>query len=235
MTTFGRWLPASTQTSVLGNNTLLRKAALGIAGLAVAAGAIAGPATPAHAAPPQPDKPAAATQQQPAGKATAGKNLRVAYQQQPNAYYCGPAATRIALSAHGAAPSQDQVAQKLGTTEAGTDSVNDVTRVLNQNLRTRAYHTTEIPNQAANPNQVQRLKTDLTKAIDANRVVVANVIGTATDTNGNQHSYPGGHYLTVVGYTAHGDQVKIADPWDGSYTVTTTNLANWAATRGYTA
>jgi hypothetical protein len=239
MTTFGRWLPASTQTSVLGNNTLLRKAALGIAGLAVATGAIAGPATTAQAAPPQPGKPAAAVQQ--ADKPTGAKNntLRFSYQEQPNVYYCGPAATRIALSAHGTAPSQQQVAKKLGTTEAGTDSVNDVTRVLNQTLGKSVYKTTEIPNQSATTSQVQRLKTDLKTAIDQHRVPVINVIGDATATDGGNHSFPTGHYLTVVGYAANGDQVKIADPWqpvgDGTYTMTTTNLANWAATRGYTA
>jgi Peptidase_C39 like family len=239
MTTFGRWLPAITHTSVLGNNALVRKGALGLAGLAVVAGAIAGPATTAHAAPPQPDKPAAAVQQADQSNAVKNKNLRFSYQEQPNVYYCGPAATRIALSAHGNAPSQQQVAKKLGTTQAGTDSVNDVTRVLNQALGKRAYTTTEIPTPSAKTAQVQRLKTDLTNAIDHQRIPVVNVIGTATDTDGGNHSFPTGHYLTVVGYTANGNQVKIADPWqpvgDGTYTMTTTNLANWAATRGYTA
>jgi hypothetical protein len=237
MTIFGRWLPAITGTSLVNKSALVRKGALGIAGLAVAGSSLAGPATTAHAAPPQPTKPVPAVQQ--ADKPTGVKNLRFSYQEQPNVYYCGPAATRIALTAHGTAPSQQQVANKLGTTQAGTDSVNDVTRVLNQTYGKNTYKTTEIPGESANPKQVQRLKTNLTNAINHQRVPVINVIGTATDTNGGNHSFPTGHYLTVVGYAANGDQVKIADPWqpvgDGTYTMTTSKLANWAATRGYTA
>lgn len=237
MTIFSRWLPAITRASFVDKSALVRKGALGIAGLAVAGGTIAGPATAAHAGPPQPVKPAAAVQQ--AEKPNAVKGLDFSYQEQPNVYYCGPAATRIALSAHGNAPSQHEVAKKLGTTEAGTNSVNDVTRVLNQTYGKHVYKTTEIPNESASAKQVQRLKADLKNAIDHKRVPVVNVIGSATDAGGGEHSFPTGHYLTVVGYAANGDKVKIADPWqpvgDGTYWMTTRALGNWAAARGYAA
>jgi hypothetical protein len=43
----------------------------------------------------------------------------------------------------------------------------------------------------------------------------------------------------VVGYADDGQTVKIADPWrpvgDGTYSMSTTDLANWAASRGYSA
>ncbi|MDG4827909.1 C39 family peptidase [Solwaraspora sp. WMMD1047] len=102
-----------------------RRAVLGVAGLAFAGGIVAAPVA-AQAAPERPPVVASA-QQRDAGV----KEVRYEYRKQENYYYCGPAATRIALTAAGAAPSQDEVAKLLGTTEAGTNSAEDVTRVLN--------------------------------------------------------------------------------------------------------
>ncbi|MGI5214492.1 C39 family peptidase [Plantactinospora sp. CA-290183] len=137
----------------------------------------------------------------------------------------------------GHTPSQDEVAKQLGTTEAGTNSAEDTTRVLNT-AGGKDYHTVAIPDPAAKPEQVDRLQTDLVHAIDTNRPVVANIKGTATDVDGGTHSYEGGHYLTVVGYDDHGHKVKIADPADpnnNEYWMTSTTLANWIAERGYSA
>ncbi|WP_285792315.1 C39 family peptidase, partial [Micromonospora sp. NBRC 101691] len=70
------------------------------------------------------------------------------------------------------------------------------------------------------------------------RAVVANIAGTATDTNGTTHSFEGGHYISVVGYRDNADTVKIADsanPNQASYWITTDALADWIATRGYSA
>src|SRR5678816_2403445 len=89
---------------------------LGIAGVG-AAGAIAfGPATAAHAGPNLPADVAAPA-------AAAQSDLDVNGALQPNGYYCGPAATRIALSAHGTPPGFDELAQQMGTTKAGTQSI----------------------------------------------------------------------------------------------------------------
>ncbi|MFG3686650.1 phytochelatin synthase, partial [Micromonospora sp. NPDC047740] len=74
-------------------NTILRKTLLTTAGIAATAGGIAGPAIAAHAAPA--DKPA--TQASKNGE----RELNVRYEAQPNFYYCGPAATRNALSVQG--------------------------------------------------------------------------------------------------------------------------------------
>nr|WP_233604773.1 C39 family peptidase [Micromonospora sp. HM5-17] len=214
-----RWLTAITPPTT-------RRAALATAGLAVIGASVAGPAialgsdpeTAAVAAPP-------------------ARELAVDYQAQPNFYYCGPAATRIALSARGPAPSQDEIAARLGTTVHGTDSAEDTTRVLNAVGGTRFYRTTAIPGDTATPEETDRLRRDVTRAVATDHPVVVNVIGTATDTDGTPHAYDGGHYLTVVGYRDHGRTVKIADPanvnGDSSYWMSTSNLANWAATRGY--
>jgi Peptidase_C39 like family len=260
---------------------ILRKTALGIAGLTLGAGAAAGPlatlATPAHAAPATPatpvvlvptDKPAdsgnhdsgtndkagtndkkagtddqAGTNQKKAGtndkagtnQKKAGKELGVKYQPQPNFYYCGPAATRNALTADGTDVNMDDLARQMGTTEAGTNSAHDITAALNK-VTGKGYTTTEISGQRASDEQKNKLRADLTDALNNNRAVVANIAGTATDTDGAAHSYQGGHYIAVHGYRDGGQQVKIADsanPDTASYWITTDALADWIATRGY--
>ena len=159
------------------------------------------------------------------------------FQLQTTFYYCGPAATRIAATARGLQPSQDDAAGQLGTTVNGTNSAFDVARVLNAMTGTNFYHATSIPGQEATPQQMDQLQADVAHAVSNGYAVVANIIGTAWDTDGNPHAYDGGHYLTVVGYKDEGRLVKIADPanlaGDGSYWMTTINLANWSATRGY--
>jgi hypothetical protein len=155
---------------------------------------------------------------------------------QPNFYYCGPAATRIALSTHGKAMSFDQLASLLGTTQAGTSSAFDVTRVLNGLLGANRYHTSEIPGQKATPQQMDKLQADIVAAVSQGDPVVANVAGTVTDTDGDVHSYEGGHYLSVIGYADHGRMTAIGDPADPgkpTYKLSTIDLANWIASRGY--
>jgi hypothetical protein len=251
------WLPAITRTPA-------RKTALAAAGFAAVCGSIAGPAALAQggtdarvslpAARPAPATAAAhamttaartpaartpaapATESAPPAGAPAAKQLNYDYQQQVNFYYCGPAATRIAASAEGHSPSQDEVARQLGTTINGTNSAEDTTRVLNRIDGKNTYHTTAMPHR---PSAVQtnRLQSDVVRAIDDGRPVVANIAGTATDTLGGVHSYDGGHYLTVVGYGDNGSTVLIADPADpiadGSYWMHTTDVANWMTHHGY--
>ncbi len=83
------------------------------------------------------------------------------------------------------------------------------------------------------------MRVNVVHAITNGHAVVVNVIGTATDLTGADKDYSGGHYLTVVGYGENGTTVKIGDSADpngsGSYWMSTVNLANWAASRGYAA
>ncbi|MEO3744475.1 C39 family peptidase [Plantactinospora sp. B5E13] len=171
--------------------------------------------------------------------APAAKTLDYNFQAQTTYYYCGPAATRIALTARDLSPSQDTVASRLGTTTSGTNSAEDTTRVLNSVIGTDFYRTTAISGQSATPAQMDQLQADVVHAVSNGYAVVANIAGSAVDTAGMGHSYPGGHYLTVVGYRDNGRTVKIADPAipgsDSTYWMTTINLANWIATRGYSA
>jgi Peptidase_C39 like family len=167
---------------------------------------------------------------------TASKELRVKYQSQPNYYWCGPAAARNALTATGHNITMANLAHQMGTTEAGTNSANDITAALNKVTGGDRYHTTELAKPTVSAKQADTLKRDIVTTIDDNRAVVANVAGTATDTGGMTHSYEGGHYIAVHGYRDHGKQVKIADsanPNTAHYWIDTTDLANWMATRGY--
>jgi hypothetical protein len=161
------------------------------------------------------------------------------FEAQINGYYCGPAAVRIALSARSVSPTQDDLAAQLGTTVNGTNSAEDTTRVLNDRANTSFYRTTMIADAVPTAAETAALKAAVVRAISKGYPVVANIVGTATDTDGVMHSYGGGHYLTVVGYRANGATVQIADPAlfgdAGSYSMTIADLADWVAQRGYSA
>ncbi|MEU0152688.1 C39 family peptidase [Micromonospora fulviviridis] len=211
-------------------NSILRKSMLSVAGLCMSGGVVAGPAVAAHAAP----APAGPKALPAVAKGKGERSAGYEYEAQPNFFYCGPASTRIALSAEGKEVSQDELAAKLGTTENGTDSAIDITRVLNEYTGGK-YKTTEIRDDVATKEQVERLRADVKAAVDQGRPVVANILGGALDIDGVEHSYPG-HYLTVVEYKDDGNTVLIADPAspnEPTYWMDVTELANWIAGRGY--
>ena len=164
------------------------------------------------------------------------KELRVKYQAQPNYYWCGPAATRNALTATGHNITMASLARTMGTTEAGTNSAHDITAALNKVTGGHKYHTTELAKSTVTAKQANTLQRDIVTTVNDHRAVVANVAGTATDTKGTSHSYEGGHYIAVHGYRDNGRQVEIADSADpkvARYWIDTIDLANWIATRGY--
>ncbi|GAB3862958.1 hypothetical protein GCM10029963_70420 [Micromonospora andamanensis] len=212
--------------------TILRKTALTIAAAAATAGGIAGPAIAAQAAPATKPVVQVQTERKPGGE----RQLDVRYQAQDTFYYCGPAAARNALSVQGKNIDQHDMAKRMGTTEAGTNSINDITPILNKETGKDVYKSVEIAGAKADDKQTDKLREDVIRTVDAGRAVVANIAGTATDTDGTAHSFEGGHYVSVVGYRDGGEQVKIADsadPNQASYWLSTKDLANWIATRGY--
>ncbi|PWU44313.1 hypothetical protein DLE60_08555 [Micromonospora globispora] len=195
--------------------------------------ASASPSAKATSAKPDPDLTKKAAPKPPSSKV-----LDYTYEAQTAYWNCGPAAVRNALSATGIETTQDAMVAPLNATENGTNSAEDTTRGLNQMVKGSPYRTHEIPGQAATPAQMDQLQADVVKAITDGRGVVANVAGDATDTDGGWHSFPGGHYIAVVGYKDDGRTVRIADSANPSlpaYWMTTIDLANWMATRGYSA
>ncbi|PZG17627.1 phytochelatin synthase [Micromonospora craterilacus] len=214
---------------------LIRKAALTAAGAVFAGGMIAGP-TSALAAPQSTANPLGAVSERGHGKGE--RQLNVRYEAQPNFYYCGPAAVRNALTTMDKNVSQDDLAKEMGTTENGTDSAFQTTKALNEKAGKEVYRTVEVPGRSADDGQTDRLRADIVRAVDDGRSVVANVIGTATDIDGVSHSFEGGHYISVTGYRNDGDQAKVADsanPAQAEYWISTGALADWVASRGYSA
>jgi hypothetical protein len=207
----------------------------------------ASPAAPASTAPAAPAAPAApVTKAPPAAPKTAkavkvaapaAKELKFDFESQINGYYCGPAATRIAASARISPPDQDTIANAMGTGVNGTNSAADTTRELNNLEGTSFYHTTFIPGSDATSGEIDQLQANVVHAIGNGYGIVANIVGSAQDTAGNYHEYDGGHYISIIGYTDNGRDVRIADPAvsedQGLYTMTTIDLANWMGTRGY--
>ncbi|WP_319458433.1 C39 family peptidase [Micromonospora sp. RTP1Z1] len=190
------------------------------------------PSAKATSAKPDPDLTRKAAPKPPSTKV-----LDYTYEAQTAYWNCGPAAVRNALSASGVETTQDAMVAPLGATENGTNSAEDTTRGLNQMVKGNPYRTHMIPG-AATPAQMDELQADVVKAITDGRGVVANIAGDATDTDGGWHSFPGGHYIAVVGYKNDGRTVRIADSANPSlpgYWVSTIDLANWMATRGYSA
>jgi hypothetical protein len=216
----------------------------GVAADSVATAGLLGGAAPAAEAPtaavPAAQAPAAeAATEVPAAVPAAAKLPSYVGALQPNGWYCAPAATRIALSAHAILPPFDDIAAALGTTRNGTASIFEVTRVLNMIYGADRYQSVELAERRATPEQVQKLQADVVRTINEGDAVVANIIGTVYDTAGERHAYNGGHYLTITGYGDSGATVTVTDPADrvgsNEYQVPVGAMADWIAARGYTA
>ncbi|GHJ47362.1 hypothetical protein Cs7R123_47040 [Catellatospora sp. TT07R-123] len=173
-----------------------------------------------------------------ADAATAKTLTTYSFQAQQTGYWCGPAATRLALTQRGYAPSQSSLASTLPTDVNGTDSITQVMRVLNSYANVNNWYEHKVVNNNSAAEQ-NLLKYDIVFDVDRNYALVLNVRGGRTDTAGTYHNYPGGHYLTVVGYTSSGAYAVIEDVALGSghrYTMSLANLSWWVwSTSGYTA
>jgi hypothetical protein len=162
---------------------------------------------------------------------------------QETGYWCGPGSTRMAISTHMTTPpSQTELADFMGTTKEGTVRADEV-RALNNYLAPSVAYVS-VPMDSV-PTQDQR---DLLKATVVSRIsngwpVVANVLS-----GWRPPGYPSGtigHFVAVVGYDQHGDQVMIADPagagspgprWNDvpkTYWISMQNLGTWIGGRGY--
>jgi hypothetical protein len=169
--------------------------------------------------------------------ANADHTLQVDYQVQETGYWCGPAATRIALSARGVYRSQSQLAGELGTTQNGTDWIGQVTGVLGGYVGW--YETKEMPNDP--PTQAQRdlLWRDIVLDIDNGYAIVANIVAPANNHPPGYPNYTIYHYFTVIGYNDVDKTVLIADPASFSgnqiYWLTFNQLATLIPPKGYSA
>ncbi|MFC0546182.1 C39 family peptidase [Kutzneria chonburiensis] len=175
-----------------------------------------------------------------------GKVLNVVWQRESYNYWCGPAATRIALSARmgSGLPSQATLAGQLGTTTAGTDNVGLVTGVLNRDLHTSWYETKWMRNDPPTGAQVNLLWSDITYDVDHGYALVVNIDAPASNHPPGYPNYEILHYFTVAGYEPGTDNVYIVDPASGlpgfgavpqHYWLSLGKLASLVPPKGYSA
>lgn len=140
------------------------------------------------------------------------KVLDVHYEAQPNGYWCGPTATRIALSARMNPPSLQTLANQLHTTVNGTDTIDYVKNGLNANLGGAPYESKLLPNDPPTQDQKNRFWDDIVQSIDANYPIVANIVAPPSN---HPPGYPNTtifHYFTIIGYNPDTGEAYIADP-----------------------
>ncbi len=154
--------------------------------------------------------------------------VEIPYFKQKNSYYCGPATTKQSLHyINGVSPSQDVIANSLGTTTAGTDGANIVTYMnANQNY---IYYMAITP--SAEAGMANMIYHGLT------------VYGTAPILRLKMTTAQGwpygsaGHFMNVSGqYTVNGAvQYEVTDPYiqyvnqsetDGKYRISSVAVYN---------
>ena len=104
----------------------------------------------------------------------ATKELPVNYAAQLTGYWCGPAATRIAMSAKtGDLPSQAELAKELRTTENGTDHVGQVADGLNKLLAPTGAHyvAKDLSERQQSPEMSNELWNDTVRNIDEGKAM----------------------------------------------------------------
>lgn len=165
------------------------------------------------------------------------KILNTQYQIQETGYWCGPSATRVALSARVSPPSQATLARELGTTTNGTDYIGQVTTVLNNRLGANTYRTTDMPNDPPTQAQRDRLWRDIVVSIDNNYPVVTNIVAPASNHPPGYPNYTIYHYFTVIGYNPDTSEVFVADSANFSgkqqYWLSFNQLATLIPPKGY--
>ncbi|HLT62550.1 MAG TPA: C39 family peptidase [Microlunatus sp.] len=163
--------------------------------------------------------------------------VEIDFQYQETGYWCGPAATRHALSARGVQVSQQQLANELPTTTNGTDWIGQVTRVLNNYVGW--YETKEMPNDP--PTQAQRdlLWHDIVYDLDRGYALVTNIVAPASNHPPGYPNHTIWHYFTVIGYNPENQDVLIADSAGfaptATYWLTFHQLATLIPPKGYSA
>jgi hypothetical protein len=165
--------------------------------------------------------------------------LNVAYEVQTTSYWCGPTATKMALSARIAAPSQQTLANQLPTTTNGTDWIGQVTRVLDTNLHASWYVTREMPNDPPSPAQRDLLWRDLVRAVDNGFPIVANIVAPPSNHPPGYPNHTIYHYVSVIGYNRETRQAYLADSanfgGNQKYWIPFDQLATLIPPKGYTA
>lgn len=153
-------------------------------------------------------------------------------------YWCGPATMQVLLRIRGISVTEKYMADQLGTTVNGTDTILYLTRELNERLGD-IYRTVQVPG-AGNLDEFRK---HVFHSIDAGYGVGANIMVPPSNyprtQRGERAAYSGGwvyHYFSIVGKNEALDQVAIADSGfpDFFYWITTAQALSMISGKGYT-
>ena len=145
--------------------------------------------------------------------------VRVTWQQQPNGYYCGPAAIRMVISSRTTAlPTQAAIASYVGTSpDTGTDRY-QVRDGLNHWLGTNAYVVHIVSNPMTNP-EIDALWSRIKTSIDTGWSMPVNIVTRAGGLRppGYAASSNVDHWIVISGFYTSGGQnyVTVHDPASG--------------------
>lgn len=165
---------------------------------------------------------------------------------QETGFWCGPASTQMILNSRGLFFSEQDLANRMGTTVNGTDYIGQITAVLNGFLG-GGYVIRGIPNDPPTGGQVELLWSDLVASVEGGFGVSANIVAPPGNyprgTMGSvSPAYAGGtvyHYVALMGYYEglDGRHVWVADsgfrPF--GYWCSLGQVASLIAGKGYTA
>ncbi|MCP2249156.1 C39 family peptidase [Lentzea aerocolonigenes] len=125
------------------------------------------------------------------------------FQVQKTGYWCSAAAARIALTARGKKVEQSTLASYMKVTTDGLPNIKNLESALDHYTGSTYY---QVKQWSSDTQLKQRLKEDVIYNANKGHAVVINVIRL------NGRSYSGGHYATIVGYRAGGNEFAVADP-----------------------
>ncbi|MGW4214242.1 C39 family peptidase [Lentzea sp. NPDC004789] len=125
------------------------------------------------------------------------------FQVQKTGYWCSAAAARIALTARGKYVEQSTLASYMKVTTNGLPNIKNLESALDHYTGSNYY---QVKQWSTDTQLLQRLKEDVIYNANKGHAVVINVIRL------NGRNYSGGHYATIVGYRAGGNEFAVADP-----------------------
>lgn len=132
---------------------------------------------------------------------------------QDTPYFCGPASTQtVVMEETRHLYSEQELAQKLGTTVNGTNDISLFPAVLNELIPGAQYTHKYMPNDPPTAGERETLWNDIVNSIDAGHGVIANIVAPPSNypkatKGGVSPAYRGGtvyHYLAVMGYDDDG-------------------------------
>lgn len=163
-------------------------------------------------------------------------SLAMTFYSQENDYYCGPATLRQTYKYFhtGTPPTQDEIAEEVGTTQKNGTEVSKMKEYLNNHTSHAYADTWWFASQTAFANTI-------IDSIDNDIPVIAHITVSTNQAGRLRPSdttkWPkatGGHYLNIRGYSGSGSAFMVVDPYgdrtegyeDGKYSVSQTLLYN---------